>query len=146
MNTSPVSARLDGIVRGRSQRRHLKGPEGLWADEVLRACAFLETRGIHLDTIDFHFRGSGIWYRGHDVAVLFDYEPEFDPPGLGASIGLRGRDDEGLQSVDRLLRDWEPQTVFPDRSSADPATISANVQFWATGIRRLLDRPGGLVG
>jgi hypothetical protein len=140
------SRRLEGLVNGWSERSYLVGDEGYWADAVLRECDFLEDRGLRLDEILFHRDGNAIAYQSRDLAVLFEYDPNVDPVYLEAAIAIRGRTRDGLMPVDRLLLADDPATAFPTRPAATRAAVRANVRFWARGIRRLLDRPGGVLG
>jgi hypothetical protein len=48
--------------------------------------------------------------------------------------------------VDHLLIANDPAIVFPTRPARTRAAVRANVRFWASGIRRLMDRPGGVLG
>jgi len=141
-----VSARLDRLVSGWVERTYLKGIEGFWADEVLREFAFLEERGFRLEGVVFHQNGNAITYRRDEDLVLLSYEPEFRPPGIDARIMVNGREDSGIRAVDRLILDDDPTARLPERPPTDRDAVSANIRFWAVGIRRLMDRPGELEG
>jgi hypothetical protein len=140
------SRRLEQLVNGWTERSYLEGDEGHWADAVLRSCEFLETHGLRLDEILFHRDGSAICYQSRDLAVLFEYAPHIEPVYMEAAIGVRGRTRDGLMPVDHLLLAHDPATVFPTRPATTRAAVRANIRFWATGIRRLMDRPGGVLG
>jgi hypothetical protein len=138
--------RLEQLVNGWTERVYLEGDEGYWADTVLRACGFLEEHGLRLDEILFHRDGNAITYQSRDLAVLFEYDPGAEPVYLEAAIGVRGRTRDGLMPVDHLLIANDPAIVFPTRPALTRAAVRANIRFWAAGIRRLMDRPGGVLG
>jgi hypothetical protein len=141
-----VSARLDGLVTGWVRRTYLEGIEGFWADEVLREFVYLEERGFALEEILFHQNGNGMTYRGDELVVILDYEPEYEPPNIGAWIGRPGREEDGIIPIDRLILAGDPLAQLPPRPPMDRDAVRANVGFWADGLRRLMDRPGGLAG
>jgi hypothetical protein len=141
-----VSARLDGLVKGRIKRTYLKGIEGFWADEVLREFAFLEERGFDLEELFFHQNGNAIRYRRDEVQLLLSYEPEYEPPGIGAGLRVDGREGGAFTPVDQLILDNDPSTRLPERPPTDRDIVRANIRFWAAGIHRLMDRPGELLG
>ena len=141
---SNVSPRLDALVHGWVQRSYLK-TDGWWADLLLERFDFLRDYGFEVDQVVFRIQEHTLGFESDRYRVNFLYSRDGECGNL--IIPADGGRPFGIGEV---IEQQLPELPRPPLEPFGRATVTARIDYWATGLRQLApalfgDEPMGTV-
>jgi hypothetical protein len=125
-----VSPRLDALVQGWAQRSYLK-TDGWWADLLLERFDFLRDFGFEVDRVNFRIQEHSLGFKSDRYAVDFLYSRD------GLCTGLLIPAGSEASWIDDVLDRRLPGLPKPALEPFGRATVTARIDYWATGLRQL---------
>lgn len=137
MTSYAPTTRLDRLITDAAERTYLDSLEGYWADQVLEAFSFLESRGGTLDRVRFHQNGHYVRYRGGWGIVTAELAPDL----LSMVVSVQS-DRTGVRGNLEMLSRARATPQAPPLMGPDRKAIAAVVHYWASVLKGVVFASG----